>query len=30
VVFLLDEAQAMPEESIEVLRLLTNLEVIVR
>ncbi len=26
VVFLLDEAQAMPEESIEVLRLLTNLE----
>jgi len=26
VVFLLDEAQAMPEENIEVLRLLTNLE----
>jgi len=26
VVFLLDEAQAMPEESIEVLKLLTNLE----
>jgi MSHA biogenesis protein MshM len=26
VVFLLDEAQAMPEDSIEVLRLLTNLE----